>query len=170
MPLEESRGIQFPMVEEEGAMMQAPKTNLAKSRWQVSKIVPFLLTLVLLTACNEGTKQDIQRLISGFLTEQAAIEKAINYCQTLGTPQETPHNFIAEFSTCQDVKDRLPHACDQRPPDLKVWFVTMDGIWLHSPLPPASGSPVPIPFNRCQVLMNAQTGERLQLLAGFYHE
>lgn len=141
--------------------MQTGNTNLAKGKRQVLKTLPCLLVLVLLTACNEGTIQDIQRLTNGLVTEQAAIEKAINYCQTLGTPKEIPHNFTAEFSTCQSVKDRFPNACDQRPPELKVWLVTMDGTWLHSPPPPVDGSPVPIPFNRCRVLMNAQTGEEL---------
>lgn len=80
------------------------------------------------------------------IDKQTAIEKAQLYCeQTHSTPQKTPHNINAKLLACNEVKKQTGlDACDTRFnfPNLKVWFVSMNGLWFYQGPPHIAGDSV----------------------------
>ncbi len=96
--------------------------------------------------------------------KQSAIEKAQRECGSFRLmQQEPPHNIKAELLSCNEAEEKLGwKACINQGYSsiIKVWFVSMDGVWLIQGPPNASGSPsTPIPVTYCYVLMDAITGQ-----------
>jgi hypothetical protein len=93
-----------------------------------------------------------------YISEDTAVENAKKYCSLINLDQvEIPRKFTAELLTCSDMNGQKMHCS---PWNRKVWSVKMDGLWiLYSPM----GNPISL--RRCNVLMDAKTGENID---GYY--
>jgi len=98
-----------------------------------------------------------------YINENTAVENAKNYCDLYNLDQkEIPHKFSAELVTCADMNGQMrQNSCGRW--DQKVWSVKMDGLWiLYGPLG-EDGTNHPIELIRCNVLMDAKTGENIEM-------
>ena len=122
----------------------------------------YISITLLLEACSPiRFSPPISPTIKGVIDVQQAMDLAKNYCAQIHSQQEAPRNILAGLITCKAVT--FPDICNQQPDDLRVWFITMDGSWLHWGPPPESGTPTPIVFKHCNVVINAQTGEMISI-------
>ena len=98
---------------------------------------------------------------SGYIGERQAIELARMYCQAGSQATEAPHDVRARLVPWQEVRQKLPiGASDSRPPEARVWVVSMAGTWLHYGPPPEPGTPhVPFELKRCSVVIDARSGD-----------
>jgi hypothetical protein len=133
-------------------------------RRRISDGLAWCVSIVLLTACSPGAGKPASTP-AGFISEQEAVEQAQLGCeQAHSPPEEPPQNIEAELLTCREVDAQTSFSgCRDEPPDLKAWFVSMDGLWFHEGPPGEEGANSPIPFRHCSVLMDAETGRLMEL-------
>lgn len=103
-----------------------------------------------------------------YIDEKTAIENAKRYCsQYNDVPQEEPHNIETKKFKCEQVTEQIGwDTCDPRyrDPNAIVWYVSMEGLWLHYGPPNEDGTnSVPGLIRKCQVVMDASTGEMFSL-------
>ncbi|MBI3162899.1 MAG: hypothetical protein HYZ23_10325 [Chloroflexi bacterium] len=132
--------------------------NVSKILWFSLVILGSMLAYVYAQA-SESTEK--------YISEQEAIEKAKLYCEQTHSPsQKEPDNFNTKLIQCGQVLEATGWtACSEaeKSPDMMVWYVSMQGLWLHWGPVPADGPHTPISFTSCTVLMEAGSGQMLVL-------
>ena len=101
------------------------------------------------------------------INEQTAIARVRRQCMNIfsASEQQDPYNIKAELFSCSEAAAQIPgSACNRFSPDVKVWIVSMDGLWFHYGPPSEDGSSgAPIQIHSCHALMDAKTGDIILL-------
>ncbi len=85
------------------------------------------------------------------------------YCSDANSlPEKDPSNIEANLMTYQEARNQL-NAYNAGFSDKPVWLVSMDGLWQHEGPIPESGTVVPLLFNYCAVIIDAETGDMYSL-------
>ncbi|HEY3311882.1 MAG TPA: hypothetical protein VGK00_09605 [Anaerolineales bacterium] len=113
--------------------------------------------------------------ISGFpfdgITRQKALDIALASASTsrpeISAPQVQPFNVQAEKLPLTEALKRL--SAGNTPaagfdPQLPVWLVSMDGLWLDE-FPRPDGFPTPQPYRHFFVILDAKTGMEIESAA-----
>lgn len=118
-----------------------------------------VLALIAFTSCKplSGTS-DL------YISKQGAIDAALEIASMsrpeISGAQITPYNITAEQMTLDEAvkringKNEVPVAYD---PDMTVWFVSMEGIWLDE-FPRPEGFATPVPYRHYTIILDAKTG------------
>ena len=128
------------------------------------------LTILLLSGCAQES-----RVTDNSISKQEAIDIALNIASTsqpeISGSQVTPSNVHAEQMTLGEAIKRIRENSDVATgytPDMPVWLVTMDGIWLNEmklPRPtdlPATDLPTPEPGRHFIIIIDAKTGLEIE--------
>ncbi len=117
-----------------------------------------LLAILLTAACQPAKPTD------DLLTEAEAIEAAVKAAKgsrpEMSAAQVEPTNVQVKQLTLAEAVKRL--RADGKPargydPQMPVWLVTMDGIWLDE-FPRSTEMPTPEPYQHFMMILDAQTG------------
>jgi hypothetical protein len=97
------------------------------------------------------------------LDEQKAIERAKLSCTTFGLQRESAYNIDAKSVTCQEVEsETLFPSCHERPASMKVWVVSMEGLWLFwRPFENGTLNLSFVQYHHCSVLFDLETGQEM---------
>lgn len=121
------------------------------------------LVFGLLVSCTSLRKGS-----SSSISEQEAIDAALEVASTsrpeISGPQEEPSNIRAEQITLDEAVKKMSK--DHQPlsgydPNMTVWFVTMDGIWLNEMDAPGVVI-TPAPYRHYAVIIDANTGSEIE--------
>ncbi len=98
-----------------------------------------------------------------YINEQTAIENATLHCEQFhSVPLKEPRNIKAQLLSCSEFErqtgwdhcTRLGHSGD-----LMLWYVSMEGLWLHWGPPLEDGTVNPLELTTCEMIVDAKTGE-----------
>lgn len=102
------------------------------------------------------------------ISEQEAIEAALEIVSMsrpeMSGAQVPPSNIHAEQVSFDEATKRIQELNEVPPgysPDLPVWLVTMDGIWLDT-FGASAGLPAPEPYRHMMIILDAQSGLEIQ--------
>ena len=122
------------------------------------------LTLPLFMGCAQ--KPHVPgKVISQQEAVDAALKIASLFKPKLSGSQAPPSNIHAEQMT---LGEAMKHIGENNnigtgyTPDMLVWLVTMDGIWLDD-FPRPTDLPTPEPYRHCTVIIDAGTGLQIEL-------
>ena len=125
-----------------------------------------LLTILLLFGCARES-----RVTDNSISKQEAIDIALKITSMsrpeISGSQVTPSNVHAEQMTLGEATKRIRENNDVATgytPDMLVWFVTMDGIWLDE-FPRPKDLPTPEPYQHFIVIIDAKTGLEIECSA-----
>ena len=123
------------------------------------------LVFILLTSCRSTTENP-----KSYISKQEAIDAAVAVASTsqpeISGAQEEPSNIQAGQMTLIEAvkkisKDNQPAAGYD--PNMIVWFVTMDGLWLNEMEAPGLTPPAePAPYHHYAIIIDAKTGSQIQ--------
>jgi len=124
-----------------------------------------LTSFALLTGCKSTIKAT-----ATYISEQKAIDMALELAASsrpeISGAQVVPSNISAKQMTLNEALKRINKGDavpDSYDPQLPVWFVTMDGLWLgEMSVPGAALTPQPAPYHHFAVIMDAQTGLEIE--------
>ena len=121
------------------------------------------LVFGLLVSCTSLRKGS-----SSTISEQEAIDAALEVASTsrpeISGPQEEPSNIRAEQITLDEAVKKLSKGHQPRSgydPNMTVWFVTMDGLWLNE-LDAPGVVITPAPYRHYAVIIDANTGSEIE--------
>lgn len=105
-----------------------------------------------------------------FISKQEAIAVALEIASTSGPeisrPQEKPSNIRAEQITLAEAVNRINknnQPANRYDPNMTVWFVTMEGLWLgEMSAPGVVPTPEPVPYHHYLIILDAKTGLELE--------
>lgn len=129
-------------------------------------IFNIVIACVLLAGCN------LKIVTSGtYISKQEAIDAALEIASTsrpeLSGAQVTPTQITAQQMTLDKaVKQINPEheVAVGYNPDMIVWFVKMEGIWLDE-FPRPVDFPTPAPYHHYAVILDAKTGLGIEVSA-----
>jgi hypothetical protein len=102
-----------------------------------------------------------------YINKDTAIAQAQLSCNEVHSePEEEPYNIEAKLVKCMDLEKLVGwSACKDGHPsaDTMIWFVSMDGSWIHWGPEAEDGTNTPIRITRCQVIMDAKSGGMFEL-------
>ncbi len=132
-----------------------------KQQVVMASVVSALAAALVLPACAVDT------LLSDEEAIQIALDQARVGASEISAAQAEPNNIQAEPMTFAEAAERLTGSATVGrgdDPDMTVWLVTMDGLWLDE-FPRPAGVPTPEPFHRYTVVVDALTGGVLMTTA-----
>src|SRR5215510_5671114 len=96
------------------------------------------------------------------MNQQEAIDTAVEIASVsipeISGSQVAPSNIYAKKMTLGEAAKRLnsnpQNAFSEGSPDMQVWFVSMDGLWLPANLPDVDQKP----YQHLSIVINAKTG------------
>jgi len=123
----------------------------------------FFLLILLLSGCRQGTK-----VPDKVLNQQEAIDAAVKIAlmsqPEISGSQVPPYNVHAEQMTLAKAVKRIQEdnsVATGYDPEMLVWLVTMDGIWLDEfPIP--TGMPTIEPYHRFDMIIDQRTGLEIE--------
>ena len=122
-----------------------------------------LLTILLLFGCARES-----RVTDNSISKQEAIDIALKITSMsrpeISGSQVTPSNVHAEQMTLGEAIKRISENSDVASgytPDMLVWLVTMDGVWLDE-FPRPSDLPTPEPYQHSTIIIDAKTGFEIE--------
>ncbi|HEX5942339.1 MAG TPA: hypothetical protein VFY66_08680 [Anaerolineales bacterium] len=136
-----------------------------KSCYQIQQArlhVLFLALLIpLLSGCARASLTD-----DGGINQQEAIEIAVEIASMsipeISGSQVAPSNIQADKLTLEEAAEHInanrQDVFSENPPDLPVWRVTMDGIWLPPDVPDV---PTLKPYRHLCLILDAETGNEI---------
>ena len=97
---------------------------------------------------------------------EAALEVASMSRPELSGAQEKPFNVVAEQMSLAEAVKKI-NENDQPaagyPPDMPVWFVTMEGLWLGEMFAPdVAPTPEPVQYHHYAIIIDAKTGLEIE--------
>ena len=123
------------------------------------------LAVILLTSCASATQN-----LKSYISKQEAIDAAAEVASTsqpeISRAQKEPSNIRAEQMTLLEAvkkisKDNQPAAGYD--PNMIVWFVTMDGLWLNEMEAPGLTPPAePAPYHHYAIIIDAKNGLEIE--------
>jgi hypothetical protein len=122
--------------------------------------------VVFLSGCLQESRTSNQS-ISKQKAIEIAIESASMSHPELSGSQVPPSNIRAQQMTLEEATRRIyegNHVGDGYAPDMLVWIVTMDGMWLDE-FPRPTDVPAPKPYRHLVMILNAKTGEEIESAA-----
>ena len=126
-------------------------------KMQVQKYLFATLLLLLLSGCARESLTDNDE-ISQQEAIDAAVEIASMSIPEISGSQVPPANIQADKMILEEAAKRLnanpQNAFSEESPDLQVWLVSMDGIWL----PASTPGVVQKPYQHISLVMDAKTG------------
>ena len=127
--------------------------------WKIQMQRYFFLAVMflLLSGCTGKSRTDNHEI-----NQQEAVETAVKLASMsipeISGSQVAPSNIHAEKMTFEEAAKRLNSktqiASSSESPDMQVWFVLMDGIWLPATVPGV----VQKPYEHFSVVIDAGTG------------
>ena len=127
----------------------------------MQKYLLILLAVLWLSGCAKESLKD-------GISEQEAIEAALKIAlesrPEMSAAQVTPSNIQAEQMSFDEATKRIQELNEVPSgysPDLPVWLVTMDGIWLDL-YGTSAGLPTPEPYRHMMIILDAKTGLELE--------
>ena len=121
------------------------------------------LTILLLSGCAQES-----RVTDNSISKQEAIDIALKIASMsqpeMSGSQVTPSNVHAEQTTLGEAIKRIRENSDVATgytPDMPVWLVTMDGIWLDE-FPCPTDLPTPEPYRHFIIIIDAKTGLEIE--------
>jgi hypothetical protein len=131
----------------------------------ICKII-FTLALILLTGCQLFSSK-----FNSSISKQEAIDTAIEIASMsrpeISGSQITPYNITSERMTLEKAVKHIDSSNEVAAgydPDMTVWFVRMEGIWLDE-FPRPEGFPTPVPYHHYAVILDAKTGLDIEVSA-----
>jgi hypothetical protein len=127
------------------------------------KILFQTFVLIILTGCRSATETSITDV-----SKQQAIDAALAVVSSsrpeVSGPQIEPSNIRAEQMTLGEAvkkmsKDRQP--ASGYDPNMIVWFITMDGLWLNEMDAPGVVI-TPAPYHHYAIIIDAKTGSEIE--------
>ncbi|HMZ43426.1 MAG TPA: hypothetical protein PKN81_14270 [Anaerolineales bacterium] len=136
--------------------------NAAQKPWY-ERFLEYVIGLLLLASLTYGiSHSSFRRKID----KDEIAQKVLENCKyhSFMYMQEEPLQANAELMTCSEVQIKTEmNECDNRNPDMKVWFVATDGLWfLYGPVVGNGDLPPPILINSCHALVDARNGMILE--------
>ncbi len=126
---------------------------------QIQEYVFSTLIFLLLSGCAKEI-----RITDNGISEQEAIDAALKIVLTsqpeISGSQVTPSNIHAEQMTLGEATKRISkrdNVAAGYSPDMLVWLVSMDGIWLDE-FPRPENFPTPEPYQHAFIIIDAKTG------------
>ena len=124
------------------------------------------LALIVLTSCKPLSEPS-----DSYVSKQAAIDAALEIASIprpeISGSQVKPSNIKAEQMTLNEaVKHKNPsnEVAVGYDPNMMVWFVTMEGVWLDE-FPRPEDFPTPVPYHHYSVILDAKTGLDIEISA-----
>ena len=121
------------------------------------------LTILLRSGCAQET-----RVTDNGISKQEAIDIALKIASMsrpeMSGSQVTPSNVHAEQMTLGEAIRRIRENSDVPTgyaPDMFVWLVTMDGVWLDE-FPRPTDLPTPEPYRHFIIIIDAKTGLEIE--------
>ena len=122
-----------------------------------------LLIVLLFSGCSKASNKGI--------SEQKAIDAALKSASMsrpeMSGSQVTPSNVHADQMTLGEAVKRIDENDDvaaRYSPDMLVWLVTMDGIWLDE-FPRPTGLPTPEPYRHFFMILDEKSGLEIESAA-----
>ena len=120
----------------------------------------FFLIMLSLSGCKQGSK-----VPGKGINQQEAIDAAIKIAShsqpEISGSQVPPSNVHAEQMTLGQAEKRIQSDATGYDPEMLVWLVTMDGIWLDEfPLP--TGMATPEPYHHFTFILDQKTGLEIE--------
>ena len=122
-----------------------------------------LLTILLLSGCAKES-----RATDNGISQQEAIDTALKIVSMsrpeISGSQVPPFNVHAEQMTLGEATKRISENNDVASgytPDMLVWLVTLDGVWLDE-FPRPSDLPTPEPYRHSAIIIDAKTGLEIE--------
>lgn len=123
----------------------------------------FFLIMLLLSGCKQGSNVPDKGM-----NQQKAIDAALKIASMsrpeISGSQVTPSNVHAEQMTLGKAVKRIQEdnsVATGYDPEMLVWLVTMDGIWLDEfPLP--TGMATPEPYHHFTIIIDQKTGLEIE--------
>jgi hypothetical protein len=124
-----------------------------------------LLALFLITSCKS-----ISQSSSPSITKQEAMEVAIEIASMSRPEIDGLQGEISNIHAEQMTLDEAVKKIDERnqpsslyDPNMMVWFITMDGLWLGGmSIPDAVTTPTPVPYHHYAIILDAKTGAEIE--------
>ena len=124
---------------------------------QIQKYLFLALIFLLLSGCA-GKPRTSDHEITQQVAIDAAVEIASMSIPEISGSQVAPSNIHAEKMTVEEAAKRLnsktQNAISTESPDMQVWLVSMDGIWLPATVPGV----VQKSYEHFSVVIDAGTG------------
>ena len=125
-----------------------------------------LLTILLYSGCAKES-----RITDNGISQQEAIDTALKSAlmsrPEISGSQVAPSNIHADQMTLGEATKRINGNNDVATgytPDMLVWFVTMDGIWLDE-FPRPTDLTTPEPYHHFMVIIDAKSGLEIEVAA-----
>src|SRR5262245_3505413 len=122
-----------------------------------------LFMILFLSGCSKGSSTTKDRI-----SEQEAIDTALKSASVsrleISGSQVTPSNVHAERMTLGEAVKRIDEknsVAAGYSPDMLVWLVTMDGVWLDG-FPRPTDLPTPEPYQHFIIILDAKTGLEIE--------
>ena len=125
-----------------------------------------MLIFTQLVGCKSMIKES-QSHISNQEAIDVALEIAASPRPEISGAQITPYNITAEQMTLNEAVKHINPSNEVAvgyDPNMMVWFVTMEGIWLDE-FPRPEGFPTSVPYHRYSVILDAKTGLDIEISA-----
>jgi hypothetical protein len=127
----------------------------------------FVLCMALLfSGCSKGSNT-----INDGISEEKAIDAALKSAAIsrpeMSGSQVTPSNVHAEQMTLSGAVKRIDESNSVAAgysPDMVVWLVTMDGLWLNE-FPRPTDVPTPEPYQHLIIIIDATSGIEIESAA-----
>jgi hypothetical protein len=135
-------------------------------KYKTLRCFSLLFIFALMSACAPWSAFSV-----GEITMQKALDLALASVSTsrpeISAPQVRPFNLKAERLPLIEAVKRI--SVDNTPaagfdPQLPVWLVTVDGLWLDE-FPRPDGFPTPQPYRHFFVILDAKTGMEIESAA-----
>ena len=137
---------------------------LSTHKLKLWRFLLLTLAIALLIGCAQNPHVP-GKVISQQEAVDAALKIASVFRPELSGSPAPPSNIHAEQMT---LGEAMKHIGENNnigagyTPNMLVWFVTMDGIWLDD-FPRPTDLPTPEPYRHCTVIIDAGTGLQIEL-------
>lgn len=106
-----------------------------------------------------------------YISNQEAIDVALEIASSsrpeISGAQIPPYNITAEQMTLNEAVKHINPSNEvavSYDPNMMVWFVTMEGIWLDE-FPRPEDFPTPVPYHYYSVILDAKTALEIEISA-----
>jgi hypothetical protein len=128
------------------------------------KIV-FTLVLIVLASCKPFSSTS-----NSYISKQQAISAALEVASTSGPeisgPHEEPSNISVQQMTLDEAVKKIGEhnqPATGYEPNMIVWFVTMEGLWLgEMSAPGVVPTPEPVLYHQYAIIIDAKTGLEIE--------
>jgi hypothetical protein len=123
-----------------------------------------LLMVAVLSECSKGSNTTKETISKQEAMDVALKSASVSRPEMSGS-QVTPSNVKAEQMTLIEAVKRIDANNDSvaagYSPDMLVWLVTMDGLWLAE-FPRPTAVPAPEPYRHVMIILDAESGLEIE--------